>query len=297
VPGSPETSKGELTDPAFIQRLESLALLARRVLAGKLQADRVSRTKGSGVTFADHAAYAPGDDHRAIDWRVYAKLEHLVVKLFEVEEDMSLIVLLDASRSMNQKLPLATRLAAALAYIALAGLDRVTVYTFTDRPEQLVEPLHGRARALTALRRLETVTAGDGASDFAACCRQVAARQRRRAMIVPISDFLFQTGYDEGLSRLRHQNHDVFCIQILGDADRRCDLRGDVELRCVESGAGRNITITPALAARYESAVREWNEQLHAACARRGIGLVSLDEQERFDNVVQRILRQGGLVA
>ena len=79
-----------LTDPAFIRRLESLYLLARKVLGGTLQADRKSTKKGVGITFADYSEYSIGDDHRAIDWRVYARLEQLMIKLFELEEDVTI---------------------------------------------------------------------------------------------------------------------------------------------------------------------------------------------------------------
>ena len=74
VPGTiSKMSEPVLTDPAFIRRLESLYLLARKVLGGSLQADRKTTKKGSGITFADYAEYNMGDDYRSIDWRIYAK--------------------------------------------------------------------------------------------------------------------------------------------------------------------------------------------------------------------------------
>ena len=73
-----------LTDPEFIKRLEMLHLLSRKVLGGTLKADRKSNKKGSGILFADYAEYNYGDDYRSIDWNIYARLEELVVKLFEI---------------------------------------------------------------------------------------------------------------------------------------------------------------------------------------------------------------------
>ena len=92
-----------LTDPAFIRRLDSLYLLARKVLGGTLQADRKSTKKGTGITFADYAEYYYGADYRAIDWRVFAKFESLVIKLFELEEDATIYLLVDCSNSMENK--------------------------------------------------------------------------------------------------------------------------------------------------------------------------------------------------
>ncbi|MEM8737107.1 MAG: DUF58 domain-containing protein [Planctomycetota bacterium] len=286
-----------LTDPAFIQRLESLALLARRVLGGKLQANRRTTRKGTGVSFADYAEYHLGDDHRAIDWRVYGRLEHLVIKLFELEEDMTLVVLLDTSASMRDKLPYARQLAAALGFLALRGLDRVAVYALSSGIQPVLETAHGRAKVMPLLRALEGVSAGGEASDFEAGCRTLVARHRRRMMVVPISDFFFPTGFDTALSLLRHQRHEVFCLQVQSPGDRRCTLRGDAELACVETGQTRRVTVRPAEAAAYERAVVKWNAQLEHACRRRGVGLASTLTDVPFDEVMQRVLRRGGLVA
>ncbi len=286
-----------LTDPAFIQRLETLALLARRVLGGKLQSKRRTTRKGAGVTFADHAEYHIGDDHRAIDWRVYGRLEHLVIKLFELEEDMTLVILLDASRSMESKFDHAKRLAAALAYVALAGHDQVVIYSLGERLGPLVEPARGRAKLLTMLRTLERAECKGVDSDFTACCKAAHARHRRRSMVLPISDFLFPGGFDKGLSLLRSGRHEVFAIQVQDEGDTRCDLRGDAELVCVETGEHRRVTVSPTEARAYEQAVREWNESLRASCVQRHVGLVSTTTDVAFDDILQRILRRGGLVA
>ncbi len=286
-----------LTDPAFIQRLESLALLARRVLGGRLQANRRTMRKGIGVTFADYAEYALGDDHRAIDWRVYGRTEELMIRLFEVEEDMTLIVLLDTSRSMAAKLDQAKRLAAAMAYIALSSFDQVVVYELGPRLRTRFEPSHGRGKLLQMLRTLDEAEATGEDSNFEECCRSIQARHRRRAMVLPISDFFFPGGFERGLSLLNYSRHEVYCIQVQDEADRRCTLRGDADLACVETGARKRVTITPAIAKAYENAVGDWNESLRLACARQGIGLSSITTEVPFDQVVQQILRRGGLVA
>ena len=122
-----------LTDPSFIKKLDSLYLLARKVLSGSLQADRKSSKKGTGITFADYAEYYLGADYRSIDWRVFAKFENLVIKLFEVEEDATIYILLDHSRSMASKFDYARQLTAALGYIALNCLDRLAVYGLAIR--------------------------------------------------------------------------------------------------------------------------------------------------------------------
>jgi uncharacterized protein (DUF58 family) len=286
-----------LTDPAFIRKLDGLYLLARKVLGGSLQSDRRSTKKGAGITFADYAEYHPGDDFRSIDWRVYARFEQLVVKLFEIDEDATVYLLVDGSHSMRSKHLYARQLAAALGYIALHMLDQLCVYGLADKLNPLLERCRGRGNVLPFLRSLDTVETFGADTNFTACAREFMARHRRKGIVVVISDFLFPAGFDEGLKLLQYNKHDVFCLQVQDDNDTRCDWKGDLELTCIETGQHQRVTITPREARLYEQAVAGWNEGLKKSCSRRGIGLASTTPAVAFEDVIQDILRRGGLVA
>lgn len=286
-----------LTDPAFIRRLDSLYLLARKVLSGSLQADRRSTRRGTGVTFADYAEYYFGADYRAIDWRVFARFENLIIKLFEVEEDATIHILLDCSRSMADKFFYARQLAAGLGYIALNNLDRLALHGLGESLVTLLPRSRGRGAILPFLRGLEVAETGAGDTRFNNACRLFQARHRRRAVVIVISDFLFPAGFDEGLGFLQWHKHDVYCLQVQSGDDTRCLLKGDVELECVETGRRHRITITSREANAYEQAVADWNAELGRSCARRGIGLAATTPEVPFDRVIQDILRRGGLVA
>ena len=286
-----------LTEPSFIRRLDSLYLLARRVLNGSLQADRKSTKKGTGITFADYAEYHFGADYRSIDWRVFARFESLVVKLFEVEEDATIHILLDQSRSMESKYLYARQLAAALGYIALNCLDRLSVYGMGETLTPILEPCRGRGSAMALLKGLEESKTREGDTRFNACSRLFQARHQRKSVVIVISDFLFPGGFDDGLNFFNWNKHDVYCLQVQNEDDTRCQLKGDIELECVETKQRRRVTISPAEAARYEQAVAKLNAQLASACARRRIGLASTTPEVSFEHVIQDILRRGGLVA
>lgn len=286
-----------LTDPAFIRRLDSLYLLARKVLGGSLQADRKSTKKGTGITFADYSEYYFGADYRAIDWRVFARFESLVIKLFELEEDATIYLLLDCSRSMESKFLYARELAAALGYIGLHCLDRVCLYGLADTLEPMMDPSRGRGKSMPLLTKLNDVKTFGGDTKFDVCSRLFQARHRRRGLVLVISDFLFPTGYQDGLKYLQYHKHDVYCLQVLDEHDTRCDWKGDVEIECVETAQRQRITVTPQEARQYERAIADWNEGLHRYCAQRGIGLASTSPDIAFETVIQDILRRGGLVA
>lgn len=286
-----------LTDPAFIRRLETLYLLARKVLGGTLQADRKSTKKGVGITFADYSEYSLGDDYRAIDWRVYARLNSLMIKLFELEEDVTIYFLLDISKSMESKFLYARQLVAALAYIALHSMDKVVIYGMADQLVPIVRPTLGRGKTLEVLKALEAAETVTGTSDLALATKLLSQWHRKRGMVIPVSDFLFADGFEQGLNFLKWSKHEVFCVQTQDDQDRVCRLKGDVELECVETGQLRKITVAGKEAAAYEQAIRDWNASLARFCARQGIGLVSTTPDVPFDEVIQGILRRGGLVA
>lgn len=286
-----------LTDASFIRRLDSLYLLARRVLNGSLQADRKSTKKGTGITFADYAEYHLGADYRSIDWRVFARFESLVVKLFEVEEDATIYILLDQSGSMESKFLYARQLAAGLGYIGLNCLDRLAVYGMGEQLTPILEPCRGRGSVMPLLQGLEETGTLSGDTKFNTCARLFQARHQRKSVVIVISDFLFPGGFDDGLNYLSWHKHDVYCLQVQNEDDTRCSLKGDIELECVETGKHRRVTISPREVAMYEKAVADLNQHLVAACARRQIGLASTTPEVSFDHVIQDILRRGGLVA
>src|SRR5579862_510325 len=125
-----------LFDSNFLKQLEYLSLVSRRVFRGSLLAQRRTKQLGGGLEFADHREYTPGDDFRYLDWNLFARLDTLLLKRFQEEEDLHVYFLLDCSRSMAfgdpPKFDFARRVSAALAYIGLADLDRISVTAFAS---------------------------------------------------------------------------------------------------------------------------------------------------------------------
>src|SRR5579863_6901878 len=123
----------DLFDDDFQRKLEYLSLVSRKVFAGRLRAERRTKKSGSGVEFADHREYQSGDDFRSLDWNVYQRFGRLLVRLYEEEEDLAIYFIVDVSASMGfseeKKLRYAKQVCAALAYVGLANLDRVTLVT------------------------------------------------------------------------------------------------------------------------------------------------------------------------
>src|SRR6202790_4833184 len=128
--------KNLLLEPSFMARLDQLDIMSRKLLAGKLKGERRSKRRGQSVEFADYREYAVGDDLRFIDWNIYARLDRLFLKLFLEEEDLSLYILIDVSKSCDfgepNKAMYIKRVAAALGYIGLVNYNRVSIVAMAD---------------------------------------------------------------------------------------------------------------------------------------------------------------------
>ena len=148
-----------LFDDDFLKKLEYLFIVSKKVFSGRLRSERKTKIVGSGIEFADYRDYVPGDDLRYLDWSVLARTERMLIRLFEEEEDLFIYFLIDMSQSMRlggaAKLSYAKRLAAALAYIGLSNMDRVSVVPFADNLLDRLPPARGRGQIFKVFRFLE----------------------------------------------------------------------------------------------------------------------------------------------
>ncbi len=180
-----------LFDEAFLRRLEQLELASRRMTAGRMKGERRSLRRGQSIEFADYRTYASGDDLRQLDWNVYARLERLFIRLFVEEEDVTVHVLVDASRSMDfgepNKLDFGRRSAAALAYLGLAHLDRVSVAFLGDGHATMLRPLRGKSRVMEVFGFL-TQPRTERRTGLAAAARDYASKLRGAGPLILISD-------------------------------------------------------------------------------------------------------------
>ena len=285
-------------DEAFLRKLEYLSIVARRVFGGGLRADRRSRKVGAGIEFADHRDYAAGDDLRYVDWSVYARLERLLLRLFEQEEDLHVYVLIDVSASMATagKLDQATRIAAALAYVGLANLDRVSIVPLASDVVPAARPSRGRNNVVPMLKMLESIEAR-GTTSLAASIDAFVRRAPRPGLVVLISDFYDSDGYATAIDQLRYRRFEPTAIHVWSAKEAEPDLLGDVELHDVESGETRELTVDEDMLAAYRAAHRALTEGLEHHCATRGVAYVRADVDVPFEDTVLHLFRRQGVLA
>jgi uncharacterized protein (DUF58 family) len=297
---APSRSSEDLFDEEFQRRLEVLAIVSRRLVSGRTRAERRSRKTGSGIEFADHREYAPGDDFRYLDWNLYARTGRLLLRLYEEEEDLSVYVLLDVSRSMSfgspSKLDYAKKLAAALSYIALASLDRVSIVTFSDGLAGRLAPTRGKNRIFKAFEFLRPIEAA-GRTGTADAMRTFVAQNKRRGVAILISDLYDPAGFEGGINTLRYNKFEPYVIQVFDPVEVRPPLHGDVRLVDNETGEVREVTITPRVLERYAKAHADYRKRIGDFCTKKQVPYYAVETSVPFDEAILDILRRGGLVA
>ena len=288
----------KLFDETFLRRLEGLALAYRRLAVSQMQGERRSARRGQSVEFSDFRPYTLGDDFRRIDWNAYARLERLFIKLFVEEEDVTLHLLVDTSPSMNwgepDKLSFAARLAGALSYVALSGLDRVTVSALGNGRRQ--PPVRGKRAALIILEFLENLATGTTTtSSPPGALASYAANAANPGPVILLSD-LMDDGWQAGLSRLAGRGFEVTILHVLSPDEINPDLAGDFKLIDQETKAEIEISANYESLERYRTLLDNWKGAWRKFCSARGMHYVPVSTADSLEDLLFARFEQGGVL-
>ncbi|WP_129629679.1 DUF58 domain-containing protein [Candidatus Oscillochloris fontis] len=288
-----------MLDPSFLRKLDRLSLLTRRAMRGDLQGERRSPRRGASVEFADFRPYASGDDIRQIDWNLYARAERFYLKLFVAEEELNLHMLIDTSASMNwgepNKLRYAQQLAAALGYIALSNLDRVSVSTFgTGGTPQSLSGVRGKRGAIPLFAFLQQLQAG-GTTQLAQRCRQYVMNVRNPGPLLLCSDLL-DPNWREALAALSARPFEVTVMHILAPQEIDPQLEGEFKLNDTEDGPSLEISADSGLLERYCANLATWQREIESYCNGRNIAYIPIDTALPVEELVISQLRSRRVV-
>jgi uncharacterized protein (DUF58 family) len=290
-------AQSPLLEPSLLRRLEALALLVRRAVKGQMGGERRSLRRGRSPEFADFRNYTPGDDYRLIDWNAYARLDRFMLRLFVAEEELPLNLFVDLSGSMDwgrpNKAATARRLAGAIAYVALAALDRVRLTVFAEGPASGGAPHRGRRAVQELFARLQSFPVG-GPTDYTKLVWPIARQQP--GMTVLITDGLGESPIEPAISALQQARQEGAILQLLAPQEITLDWTGDARLKDAETGIEREFTSTPATQSAYRTALARRTEEIERLARRRGMRFARLSTDQPIDDMVQRTLRRMGLL-
>lgn len=260
--------------PQLLQRLARRRLSVPRAGTFGGVGEHRSSTLGPGLEFSEYRAYQPGDDLRRVDPFLEARSGELFVREGDVLEQLAVTVVVDMSASMAYGAPeksvLARQLAGALAYVALAGTDRVRLAAFTGKG--LTWSMRGASvRAAPPLFEWLGRLVPQGAVDFGQAAKELAGRLPRPGLCVVVSDWLFAAP-EAGLAVLRAARQEVVGVQVCApeELDPAGLGAGTITLQDAETGAELNVALSEAALRAYAANLEAWQAGLKSMFMRHG---------------------------
>ena len=220
-------------DEAFLSEIEALETVLRNNVAGMFGGNHQSKSFGSSCEFADYRDYQPGDDITKIDWNVYARFDKLYQKLYLDERQMHTKIYIDASRSMQhgnmEKSTQAIRMAAAFAYLSVAEMDKVSIYSIHGNSvDEVISGMVGKESYLNYINKLNEIEfSSDAAIGEAIMTSKIGMGD---GYSILISDFLTDDNYERAIDRFAEQKRDILCVQILARDELNPQMRGKMHL-------------------------------------------------------------------
>lgn len=289
----------DLLPPAFLSQLERLTIKARRPVRGWAAGQRRSRKAGNSIEFLDHRPYGTGDDLRHVDWNVFQRTDRLMVRQHLDDEELCIHILVDASASMAveesdpdrpTKLQWAARLAGALGYVGLTGLERVGLGVMRERVTEGWVPARGRARVLPLFRFLSGLQ-GEGQTRLNPSLVEYAGRARGTGLAVLISDLLDPAGYEDGLRALLERGMEVHVVHVLSADELEPPLEGDLRLVDQETGEMRQMRIDEETRRAYAERLRAFLAGAADFCKAQGIHYAQAGTAQPVEQFVMGPLR------
>ena len=289
----------QLLDEDFLRKLEQLSLLARKIRTGAARGENISIHRGASLEFSDYRLYQPGDDFRYLDWNIYRRLNRLFVKQFSAEEDLTVHILIDTSRSMAfgdpSKLWYAGRLAAALAYMAVNNLDRVGVSAFAEGIEHSMQPVRQTSHVFTIFDYIAGLKPS-GKTEFSRTLRDYSLRTKRPGLAILISDLLDPKGYEEGLRALIYRRFDIMLIQVLDEDEMSPHLKGPYRLVDGETDEETELNVENDTVMMYKHRLAAYFQEIEDFCLDHDVEYLRTTNRIPFEDVVFSYLRRGVFV-
>jgi uncharacterized protein (DUF58 family) len=272
APGRP----GRYFDPVVLARISNLTLRARHVVEGLMAGLHRSSLRGLSVEFAEHRPYAPGDELRRIDWKLFGRQDRYFVKEYEAETNLRAYLFVDASASMGyagsgvSKYDYAATLAASLAYLMLLQRDAVGLVVMGAGAPRVI-PARSQPHHLHALIAELEAARPSGATDVRAALAEVAGGLHRRGLCILISDLLDDPqGLEQGLRHLHHRRHDLMVLHLADRDELELPFRKLTLFRDLE-GTLELTTDPREIRREYRAAMDEHLATVRALCRRSGV--------------------------
>jgi uncharacterized protein (DUF58 family) len=282
--------------PEILKQVKAIELRSRGIVSTLFAGEYRSVFRGLGMEFAEVRQYEHGDDFRAIDWNVSARLGQPYVKTFVEEREITLLLVVDQSGSTHfgtplSKAALGIEVASVLALAAAKTNDRVGALLFSDRVERVVPPAKGRRHALRVIRDLVAFRAEGRRTDLGAALHYATELLRHRSIVVILSDFLAE-GWERPLRQLSVR-HDVVAVAVEDPRESELPDAGWLDLEDAETG-GRRLVATGdrQVRGRLRALAERRREERGRSFAAAGVDQVVINTRGDYAAVLRRAFAQ-----
>lgn len=284
----------------IIKRVRKIEIKARGLSSNIFAGQYHSAFKGRGMAFSEVREYQYGDDVRDIDWNVTARFNKPYVKVFEEERELTVMLLIDVSGSLDfgtqrqMKRDMVTEIAATLAFSAIQNNDKIGVIFFSDRIEKYIPPKKGRKHILYIIREMLDFHAESRRTDVAQAIEFLTGVSKRRCTAFLMSDFFTKGSFLQQLT-IANRKHDVVAIQVY---DKRASNLPDVGLmKIVDAETGFEQYIDTSSRRLRESYHRQWlrrQQDLHETFAKSNVDNVTIATDEDYVKSLMVLFKQRG---
>jgi len=269
--------------------------LSKHIFSGEYQ----SAFKGRGMSFSEVRDYAYGDDVRNIDWNVTARTGDPFVKVFEEERELTVMLLVDLSKSAmfgtksNFKSEIITELAAVMAFSAINNNDKVGAILFTDKIEKYIPPGKGKTNTLRIIRELINHEVESDGTDLNKALEYLNNVQKKRAIVFVLSDYMTE-GYDTALT-VAARRHDIVGMQIYDERETELPNVGLIHVKDAETGQTRIIdTSSTTVRDRYAKWFAEHTDNFRQLFAKTGADSIRINTEEDYVKELLRFFKTRG---
>ena len=265
----------------LLKKVRKIEIKTRRLSNHIFSGEYHSHFKGRGMTFSEVRKYQFGDDIRDIDWNVTAKLNEPHIKIFEEERELTMMLLVDVSKSesfgtrIQQKRDLITELCAVLSFSAIQNNDKVGVVFFTDQIELFIPPKKGKSHILRIIRELIEFKPKGTGTNISEAFKFLSSVIKKRSIVFTLSDFQDEA-YDKNL-KIASSKHDLTAIRIIDPAEEQLPDIGLVQLQNPETGTiGWVDTSSSIVRATYEKDYQNFVANFKSYCTHSGTDYLDL---------------------
>lgn len=285
----------------LLKKIRKIEIKTRGLSSNIFAGEYHSAFKGRGMTFSEVREYQYGDDIRDIDWNVTARMGHPYVKVYEEEREMTVMLLVDVSRSRlfgavgEEKREMIAEIAATIAFSAISNNDKIGMLFFSDKIEKFIPPKKGKKHILFLIRELLDFTPENPGTDIGVALRYFTDAQKKRSTTFLISDFIDSHDFSRPLS-IAARKHDLIAVQVYDRRDASLPDVGMMRVADLETGADRWIyTSNKKVRRAYDRWWYDRQQAMTEAMQRSRVDIASVSTDEDYVKSLMALFRMRGV--